>query len=122
MSLFGGHRDGGNAFRHGLAIAIGSDPSLSQDIETLATTLERGSSGQTAGEFARQTAEAEIDLLRIRKLRASIIKTVYGNPEALLGDFSELNESLAKLDRYDRRAFSRRKRALYALTQNSGDV
>ena len=69
-----------------------------------------------------QTAEAEIDLLRIRKLRASIIKTVYGNPEALLGDFSELNETLAKLDRHDRRAFSRRKRALYALTQNSGDV
>src|SRR2546421_11805670 len=58
-----------NALRHGLAIAIGSDPSFSKDIETLATTLESGA--QTAGEFARQIAEAELDLLRIRKLKAA---------------------------------------------------
>ena len=47
-----------NALRHALAIAIGSDPSFSKDIETLATTLESGGGGQTVGEFARQVAEA----------------------------------------------------------------
>ena len=47
-----------NAMRHGLAIAIGSDPSFSKDIEALATTLEGGSGGQIVAEFARQVAEA----------------------------------------------------------------
>jgi hypothetical protein len=58
-------------------------------------------------------AEAEIDLLRIRKLKASRFKTVHGNPETKLEDYSELNESLAKLDRYERR-LSRGANALYA--------
>jgi hypothetical protein len=35
-----------NALRHGLAIAIGSDPSFSKDIESLATTLASGRGGQ----------------------------------------------------------------------------
>jgi hypothetical protein len=104
-----------NALRHGLAIAI---PSFSKDIEVLAKILAGGSVGRTVGEFARQAAEAEIDLLRICKLRASRFKTVYGNPNAKPGDFSELNESLAKLERYERRAFSRRKRALLAMIEN----
>ena len=41
-----------------------------------------------------------------------------GNPEAKLEDYSELNESLAKLDRYERRAFSRRNRALRSMREN----
>jgi hypothetical protein len=57
-----------NAFRQGLAVAIGTDPSFSKEIEGLAATLASGSGGQTIGEFARQAAEAEIDLLRIRRL------------------------------------------------------
>jgi hypothetical protein len=31
--------------------------------------------------------------LRIRKLKASLFNTVYGNPEAKLEDYSELNEA-----------------------------
>jgi hypothetical protein len=107
-----------NALHHGLAIAIESDPSFSKDIEALATTLMNGSGGQAVGEFARQVAEAEIDLLRIRKLRASLFNTACGKPEPKLKDQSELDESLAKLERYERRAFSRRKRALLALSEN----
>jgi hypothetical protein len=107
-----------NALRHGLAVAIGSDPSFSKDIEALATIVASGSGGQTVGEFARQAAEAEIDLLRIRKLKASRFNAVHGNPEARREDYFELNESLAKLERYERRAFSRRKRALLAMIEN----
>jgi hypothetical protein len=107
-----------NALRHGFAVAIGSDPSFSKDIEALAIIVASSSGGQTVGEFARQAAEAEIDLLRIRKLRASRFKAVYGNPEARREDYFELDESLAKLERYERRAFSRRKRALLAMIEN----
>jgi hypothetical protein len=100
-----------------LAIAIGSDPSFSEDAKRLASALARGRDGQNVGEFAHQAAEAEIDLLRIRKLRASRFNSTLCNPEPKLDDHSEFDEELAKLERYERRAFSRRKRALRAMTQ-----
>jgi hypothetical protein len=104
-----------NALRHGLAIAIGSDPSFSKDIESLATTLASGRAGQVVQEFARQAAEAHLDLVRIRQLKAERFVAVVGNPDAKLDDYSELDEKLAQLERYERRAFSRRKRALLAM-------
>jgi hypothetical protein len=113
----GQRRSRRNALRHGLAVAIGSDPSFSDEVNRLASALVQGRSGQSAGEFALQAAEAEIDLLRIRRLRASLFNSVLGNPEPKLDDHSELNEELAKLERYERRAFSRRKRAFRAMTE-----
>jgi hypothetical protein len=107
--------------RHGLAIAIGSDPSFRKDIEALARALESEGGGQIVGDFARQIAEAELDLLRIGKLKAARFNTVFGNPEAKLGDYSELSKTLAQLERYERRAFSRRRRALLAMSENEGN-
>jgi hypothetical protein len=114
----GQRRSRRNALRHGLAIAIGSDSALSEDVKRLASALARGRSGSNISEFAHQAAEAEIDLLRIRKLRASRFNAVLGNPETKLGDHSEFNEELAKLERYERRAFARRKRAFQAMTES----
>ncbi|THD68256.1 MAG: hypothetical protein E7813_11515 [Bradyrhizobium sp.] len=102
-----------NALQHGLAVAIGSQPSFREDIEALAKALV-GDGGQP-NEFARQVAEAELDLLRIRKIRASQLNAAVGNPGAPSEAYAELGESLAKLERYERRAYSRRKRALGAL-------
>jgi hypothetical protein len=116
-SELGRHHSRHNALRHGLAVAIGAVPSFSKDIETLAATLVNGGGAKTVGEFAREAAEAELDLLRIRRQRASSFETIRGNPEATLEDYAELNESLAKLERYERRAFSRRKRALFAMIE-----
>lgn len=81
----------------------------------MATALASGR-GRIDGEFARQAAEAHLDLLRIRKLKAARFNAVLGNPEATLVDFSKLNESLAQLERYERRAYSRRKSALLAMS------
>jgi hypothetical protein len=106
-----------NALRHGLAVAIGSDPSFSEDIKRLACTLARAASRKNVGEFAYQAAEAEIDLLRIRKLKASRFDSILNKPKLERDDYFELDEELAKLERYERRAFSRRKRALRALAQ-----
>ncbi len=99
-----------NARRHGLAIAIETDPAFRQDIEELAKTL---SLSQDAGEYARDVASAEFDLLRIRKIRASLFEalSLVAN-DAALANLAELNDKLTKLERYERRAFSRRKRAL----------
>jgi len=104
---------GRNALRHGLAIAIEADPAFHDQIEKLATALALSSGMQNVDERAREAAGAELDLLRIRQIRAWLFQTLYFgandvNPENL----AELTDKLAKLERYERRAFSRRKRAL----------
>lgn len=103
----------GNARHHGLAIAIDTDPAFHDDIEKLAKALSLSSGMQNADERAREAAVAELDLVRIRKIRASLFETLslVAN-DATSGSLAELNDKLAKLERYERRAFSRRKRAL----------
>jgi hypothetical protein len=92
----------GNARRHGLAIDIGTDPAFSGI--------------QHVGAGAREAAGAELDLLRIRKIRASLFETLYFVANAAAPDrLTERNDKLAKLERYERSAFSRRKRALRAM-------
>jgi hypothetical protein len=70
---------------------------------------------QNVSERARKAAEAELDLLRIRKIRAALFESLYFANEAAPDRLTELNDKLAKLERYERRAFSRRKRALRAI-------
>jgi hypothetical protein len=106
-----------NALRHGLAVAIGSDPSFHEDIEVLAMALMGGRGEENVGEFARQAAEAETDLLRIRKHRASRFNSVFGGSEPRPEDLTQLDAELAKLERYERRAFSRRRNALRAMSE-----
>jgi hypothetical protein len=81
----------------------------------LATVLSLSSGAQKVSEHARQAAEAELDLTRIRKIRARLFETLYFADTAAPGGMTELNDALAKLERYERRAFSRRKRALRAV-------
>jgi hypothetical protein len=104
-----------NARRHGLAIDIGADPAFHEDIEKLATVLSLASGAQKVSEHAREAAEAVFDLTRIRKIRACLIETLYFANSADLDSLTELNDKLAKLEPYERRAFSRRKRALRAM-------
>jgi hypothetical protein len=102
-----------NARRHGLAIAIETDPAFQDDIENLAKTLSLSLGVQHVDERAREAARAELDLLRIRDIRAWLFRTLYfGANDVRSGNLAELTDKLAKLDRYERRAFSRRKRAL----------
>src|SRR3981189_1890635 len=103
----------GNARRHGLAIDIGTDPAFCDDIEKLAQALSFASGMQHVSAGAREDAGAALDLLRIRKIRASLFETLYfAANDAAPDRLTELNDKLAKLERYERRAFSRRKRAL----------
>jgi hypothetical protein len=56
-----------------------------------------------------------LDLSRIRKIRASLFETIYFSDTAAPDRLTELNDKLAKLERYERRAFSRRNRAMRAM-------
>jgi hypothetical protein len=101
-----------NARRHGLATGIGSDPALRDDIEKLAKLLAQAGGAKNIGEFAREAAEAHLDLMRIRRIRAGFYARIRFFGAASTEDLMELAEQFAKLERYERRAFSRRKRAL----------
>ena len=106
----GKRRSSRNAVRHGLAVAIESDPAWHAGIEILTKILCLTKGNQPDHEHCREAARAVINLQRIRQVRTAIINKLRANRGAV--DFhSDLNGVLAKLDRYERRASSRRKRA-----------
>jgi hypothetical protein len=101
-----------NALRHGLAVSIGNDSALGGDVEDLAKALSSASGLQGISGVAREAAQAQLDLSRIRKIRDCLYETIYFVDGAAPDRLAELNDKLAKLERYERRALSRRKRAL----------
>jgi hypothetical protein len=102
-----------NARRHGLAVEIGSDPAFHDGVEKLAKILSHGK--QNRERTTREAARAELDLSRIREVRAELFNTLYYASTVFPEGLIRLNENLAKLERYERRAFSRRNRALRAM-------
>jgi hypothetical protein len=111
VSVSGKRRSRENALRHGLAIDVDRDPLLRADADRMAQVLSRARGEPSITLTTQDAAAAEIDLLRISKIRASIFDTFYKS-ERSLQDLTRLNQELGKLDRYERRAFSRRRRAL----------
>ena len=108
-SVRGRARSSRNALRHGLAVPVEADPHVRDEVKKLAKAIAAAAGLARPGEAAHAFAEAEFDLLRIRKLRSTVF-----NGAGFI-DFASWNDKLSKLARYERRAFSRRKRALRSL-------
>lgn len=121
-------RSSRNALRHGLAISVALDPAYAQDIERLANTIAGETSDKARLALSRVAAEAELELSRVRAYRISLINSELaaidreaknGSSDADTKDqATSYNEALVRtidhldpLERYERRAFSRRKRA-----------
>ena len=105
-----------NALKHGLSIPVNRDKTLRRKIAVLARILAQPEAGNVF-EQARAAAEAEFELVRARAAmeavltRAGITSHRNGGPEqgnALIHVLPELQ----RLERYERRAFSKRNRAL----------
>lgn len=120
-----------NAFKHGLAISISSDPAKSADIARLAAVLGGEGPGldPIQDDNARSAAEAHLELSRVRAFRA---KRTPNEPASEIAPATENRAStanwrvefeattqavqeLTKAERYERRAFSKRNRALRKL-------
>ena len=109
-------RSSRNALKHGLSIPVNRDKSQRRQIAVLARILAQSEAGNVFGQ-ARAAAEAEFELARARAAleavlpRAGITTGWKGGSEqgtALI----HILPKLQRLERYERRAFSKLKRAL----------
>src|SRR5437899_783652 len=95
----GKHRSARNTLSHGLSIPVSGIAAMRGDIDDLALSIARAWGGDAITLRSRQAAEAQVEIVRIRKVRAEILASEIS--------YDELNNRLTRLERYERRAFSR---------------
>jgi hypothetical protein len=122
-SAAGKARAAQNARRHGLSQDVLADPALGQDVEALAQRIAREAARPDLIDLARRVAQAQIDVHRICQFRHERLQGAMagldGGPcgapprvcsaDELALALAPLAKELKKIDRYTRRALSRRK-------------
>jgi hypothetical protein len=113
-----------NALRHGLAAVVVRDPGVTAEVERIALALSGPHADPLEREQALIVAEAQITLRQIRRTRTQIIEQLTqllpAQPRRsreivaawLAGPNTPSLDQLSRLERYERHAFSRRKRAV----------
>ncbi len=95
-----------NALRHGLSLPVLADPALAPEAAAFAGRIAGPGASEARRAAALRIAEAQTDVLRVRGVRAQIFAEGFGA--------DDITARLMRLDRYERRALSRRKAAIKA--------
>ena len=95
-----------NALRHGLSVPVLADASLAAEAAALAQQIAGKDESEPRRAAALRIAEAQVDVLRIRRVRLQIMTEGFGA--------DDITARLMRLDRYERRALSRRETAIRA--------
>jgi hypothetical protein len=115
-----------NARRHGLSLSINADPALAAQVKNFAHEIARKRASPEIFELAHRFAEPEIDLIRIRQARCELLRVCLPSAEMntlkiepkrakeFAVKLADLTKQLMLIDRYERRALSRRKFAIRA--------
>jgi hypothetical protein len=136
-SAAGRARSAQNARKHGLNVPVMHDPDVGADVEFMAEEIAPGCQDPELIGRARRIAEAQVDLIRVARTRRDIISAAMADPDwrpvsgltgriampsqagdpgadKLVAILSDIGARLARLNRYERVALSRRKRAIRA--------
>jgi hypothetical protein len=100
-----------NARRHGLSLPVLADPGVPREVDAFARRIAVSVAGAPVDAarhaLACRIVEAMVDLRRVRIVKLPLVAALDADPK----DFQSLAQ-LARLDRYERRAFSRRATAV----------
>jgi hypothetical protein len=105
-TVAGRSRSSRNAFRHGLSSALPLDPETSAKVDAVALALAGEKPSEDRLTSAAEFAQAQLQLLRIRSRRTELMTKI----ELSNCNTQELHR-LAALDRYERYAHTKRRRA-----------
>jgi hypothetical protein len=117
----GKRRSSRNALRHGFSRPRSLDPPTAADIAAFEVELVGEDATPAQKALARAVAEAQFDLLRVRDKRQELLAALlgglvsYGKPH----EAENIPRLIVGLDRYQRRALSRRNKALNALSRST---
>jgi hypothetical protein len=95
-----------NAFRHGLSLPMRPGMETSVKAEAIARVVTRDQADPEHLLAATELAQAQLELLRVRQIRAELMEKA----DLASGDLEHLRR-LAALDRYERIAHTKRRRA-----------
>lgn len=127
-----------NALKHGLNVSIRHEPDASDKIETLAVAIACDNPTLQRMQAARDIAEAYLELRRVQQFKLALIESEATKLRATAADDVEADHTehvayeytqacvqalpaLTKVERYERRALSRHRRAIHAYLIAAGE-